>query len=47
MILAKKNVAIIYDGFPHYRKAIIEELSASPEFNYYFFADTEFCVKQN
>jgi len=42
MILAKKNVAIIYDGFPHYRKAIIEELSASPEFNYYYFADTEY-----
>jgi len=37
--LGKHRVAIIYDGFPHYRKGIIEELAASDRYEYYFFCD--------
>jgi glycosyltransferase involved in cell wall biosynthesis len=36
---AKPKVAVIYDGFPHYRKGVIEELAASENFEYYFFGD--------
>ncbi len=32
-------MAVIYDGFPHYRKGVIEELAASENFEYYFFGD--------
>jgi glycosyltransferase involved in cell wall biosynthesis len=36
---AKRRVAVIYDGFPHYRRGIIEELAASDRYEYYFFCD--------
>jgi len=35
----KKRVAVIYDGFPHYRKGVIEELAASDNYEYFFFGD--------
>ncbi len=39
---AKPRVAVIYDGFPHYRKGVIEELAASESFEYYFFGDAAY-----
>ncbi|MEJ0005140.1 MAG: glycosyltransferase [Steroidobacteraceae bacterium] len=39
MTRSKARVAIIYDGFPHYRKGVIEELAASENCTYYFFGD--------
>jgi glycosyltransferase involved in cell wall biosynthesis len=39
---AKPKVAVIYDGFPHYRKGVIEELAASENFEYYFFGDAAY-----
>jgi hypothetical protein len=38
----KPRVAVIYDGFPHYRKGIIEELAASDRYDYYFFGDSSY-----
>lgn len=38
----RQHIAIIYDAFPHYRKGIIEELSKSPKFAYYFFGDSKY-----
>jgi 1,2-diacylglycerol 3-alpha-glucosyltransferase len=35
-----KKIAIIYPYIPHYRKAIIDELSASVNFDYVIFADS-------
>jgi glycosyltransferase involved in cell wall biosynthesis len=35
----KVRVAVIYDGFPHYRKGVIEELAASDNYDYYFFGN--------
>jgi glycosyltransferase involved in cell wall biosynthesis len=39
MLGEKPRVAVIYDGFPHYRKGVIEELAASDTFDYVFFGD--------
>jgi glycosyltransferase involved in cell wall biosynthesis len=36
---SKTRVAVIYDGFPHYRKGIIEALAASDRYEFYFFGD--------
>lgn len=36
---SKTRVAVIYDGFPHYRKGIIEALAASDRYDFYFFGD--------
>jgi glycosyltransferase involved in cell wall biosynthesis len=38
----KKRVAVIYDGFPHYRKGVIEELAASENYDYVFFGDAAY-----
>jgi glycosyltransferase involved in cell wall biosynthesis len=38
----KTGVAVIYDGFPHYRKGIIEELASSDRHDYYFFGDATY-----
>jgi glycosyltransferase involved in cell wall biosynthesis len=35
----KKEIVIIYPGFPHYRKGIIDELEKSTSFNYTFIGD--------
>lgn len=34
-----KKILVIYPGFPHYRKGIIEELIATSSFEYYFIGD--------
>jgi glycosyltransferase involved in cell wall biosynthesis len=39
---AKVRVAVIYDGFPHYRKGVIEELAASDKCTYFFFGDADY-----
>lgn len=39
MTTPKPRVAVIYDGFPHYRKGVIEELAASDRYEYFFFGD--------
>jgi glycosyltransferase involved in cell wall biosynthesis len=39
MTTPKPRVAVIYDGFPHYRKGVIEELAASDRYDYFFFGD--------
>jgi len=39
---SKARVAVIYDGFPHYRKGVIEELVSSTKFEYYFFCDPDY-----
>jgi glycosyltransferase involved in cell wall biosynthesis len=33
---------VIYDGFPHYRNGVIEELARSPRFEYVFFGDERY-----
>ena len=38
----KVRVAVIYDGFPHYRKGVIEELAASDNYDYYFFGNSTY-----
>jgi glycosyltransferase involved in cell wall biosynthesis len=38
----KENIAIVYDGFPHYRGGIIEELGRSERFNYFFFSNKSY-----
>jgi glycosyltransferase involved in cell wall biosynthesis len=38
----KAHVAVVYDGFPHYRKGVIEELAASENCTYYFFGDARY-----
>lgn len=38
----KARVAVIYDGFPHYRKGVIEELASSEKYDYYFFCDSAY-----
>jgi glycosyltransferase involved in cell wall biosynthesis len=38
----KARVAVIYDGFPHYRKGVIEELASSNNYDYYFFGDSKY-----
>jgi glycosyltransferase involved in cell wall biosynthesis len=38
----KARVAVVYDGFPHYRKGVIEELAASENCTYYFFGDSRY-----
>jgi glycosyltransferase involved in cell wall biosynthesis len=39
MTTPRPRVAVIYDGFPHYRKGVIEELAASDRYEYFFFGD--------
>ncbi len=36
---ARPRVAVIYDGFPHYRKGVIEALASSDCYEYFFFGD--------
>jgi glycosyltransferase involved in cell wall biosynthesis len=36
------RVAVIYDGFPHYRKGVIEELASSETHAYYFFGNSTY-----
>jgi glycosyltransferase involved in cell wall biosynthesis len=38
----KERVAVIYDGFPHYRKGVIEELASSNNYDYYFFGNSTY-----
>ena len=42
MDAVKPNIAIVYDGFPHYRGGIIEELGHSEKFNYIFFSNSAY-----
>jgi len=39
MNVAKPRVAVVYDGFPHYRKGVIEALAASKRYEYLFLGD--------
>jgi glycosyltransferase involved in cell wall biosynthesis len=40
--VSRPRVAVIYDGFPHYRKGVIEELASSKVFSYYFFCNSTY-----
>lgn len=39
---ARGRVAVVYDGFPHYRKGVIEALAASDRFDYVFVGDADY-----
>ncbi|MGA2776342.1 MAG: glycosyltransferase [Steroidobacteraceae bacterium] len=39
---SKPRVAIVYDGFPHYRKGVIEELASSTNCDYCFVGDATY-----
>jgi len=39
LVLMKKKILIVYPGFPHYRKGIIEALIADKDFEFYFIGD--------
>jgi glycosyltransferase involved in cell wall biosynthesis len=39
---SKPRVAIVYDGFPHYRKGVIEELASSANCHYCFVGDATY-----
>ena len=42
MTHSNARVAVIYDGFPHYRNGVIEELARSTRFAYIFFGDERY-----